>query len=293
MQNKFRFKGNRDIRMEHTSILPQGKKWHLVWNDEFDGNSLDLQKWDFRRHLLQCEHKTFCGEEGLAFPGDSCVHLKRIRKADGEFYSCQLQTGCNYMDVPGEKFYSEENNPNAPKFVWPISRFKTPKFMHRFGYYEICCKLQKTTGWWSAFWLQSPIIGCCPDPGIAGVEVDIMEAFQPNGTFDCNNHWNGYGPDHCETGTANHGKFKLRKTVDDFHLFGLDWSPEGYVYYADGEKVWECNAPVSNTEQFILISTECKGYRYSMHAAPELAGADQPDDEFVVDFVRVYDEVKD
>ncbi len=277
--------------MNKPSMLPPGKKWKLVWHDEFDGPSLDLEKWDFRRHLLQCEHKTFCGEEGLSFPGDSCVHLKRIRKADGEFCSCQLQTGYNYMDVPGEKFYQGGKNPDAPDFIWPISKFKSPKFMHKFGYYEIRCKLQKTQGWWSAFWLQSPIIGCCPNPQTAGVEVDIMEAFKPDGSFDCNNHWGGYGPDHRWAGTGSKGNCKLKETPDGFHLFGLDWSPDGYVYYADGEKIWECKAPVSNTEQFILVSTECKGYREKSTAHEDLKKAGSADDEFVVDFVRVYDEI--
>ena len=40
--------------MEHAkSLLPAGKKWKLVWNDEFDGTELDMTKWSFRYHILQ------------------------------------------------------------------------------------------------------------------------------------------------------------------------------------------------------------------------------------------------
>jgi beta-glucanase (GH16 family) len=41
--------------------------------------------------------------------------------------------------------------------------------MHKYGYYEIRCKLPKQPGWWAAFWLQSPTIGSTLDP------ADLME----------------------------------------------------------------------------------------------------------------------
>ena len=30
------------------SLLPEGKKWKMVWSDEFDGTELDTSKWDYR-----------------------------------------------------------------------------------------------------------------------------------------------------------------------------------------------------------------------------------------------------
>ena len=46
--------------MEHVkSLLPPGKKWKLVWHDEFDGDTLDKSKWSYRLHLLQRRHETF------------------------------------------------------------------------------------------------------------------------------------------------------------------------------------------------------------------------------------------
>ena len=219
-----------------------------------------------------------------------CVHLKLVEK-NGEFYSCQLQTGYNYLDVAGKVFYEVMDKPDAPQFRWPIDKIREPKFMHKYGYYECRCKLQKHDGWWSAFWLQSPIIGCCLDPAVAGVEVDIMECFHPDGRYVVNNHWSGYGPDHQHEGCGPGEGFRLEETPDGFHVFGVDWTPEGYTYYADGKEVLRLNKAVSHTEQFILISTECQGYRWSHHHAPELTKACLPD-EFVVDYVRVYDEVK-
>ena len=273
---------------EHAkSLLPAGKQWKLVWHDEFDGNELDRTKWDFRLHLFQQRHKTWT-DQGAFLDGKGNLHLKLIEK-DGHYYSSQLQTGCNFMDRPGTIFYETENCPRKDQMCWPIAKIQEPKFMHKYGYYEIRCKLQTQDGWWSAFWLQSPIIGATLNPEESGVEVDIMECFDPRkGIVLHNNHWNGYGVDHQLVGS---GERKLRKTPDDFHVFGLEWNEKEYVYYIDGEESWRVTGPISHREQFILISTECRGYRGGNQPIDLLRQATLPD-AFIVDYVRVFDEVK-
>lgn len=259
------------------SLLPQGKKWRLVWRDEFDGDTLDRSKWNFRLHIMQHRYQTFT-EEGAILDGKSHLLLSLIEK-DGHYYSPHLQTGENFMDRPGESY---------GKFTWPIAEFKQPKFMHKYGYYEIRCKLQTQPGWWSAFWLQSPMIGSTLNPKRSGVEVDIMESFEPNGIIYHNIHWNGYGNDHKQ---AASGERKLEETADGFHFFGLDWSPEGYVFYIDGKESWRVDEPVSDIEQFILVSTECMGYRNGDQPSEKLKNAVLPD-YFIIDYVRVFDEIK-
>ena len=264
--------------MNHPSLLPQDKQWKLVWHDEFDGSSLDETKWSFRRHLFHREHPTFT-DQGVTVQ-DSCLHIKLIEK-DGQYYSAHLQTGENYMDRPSK---SRD---------WPLAPFSTPRFMHKYGYYECRCKLPMSKGWWAAFWLQSPVIGCCTDPGKAGVEVDIMESFSDYGVIDRdtmshNAHWGGYGADHQSFGLH---AYTLKPTDDDFHVYGLDWSRDGYRFYVDGELSALMPGPVSDTEQFILVSTECNGYRNNPPApCHELLETTLPD-AFVVDYVRVYDEI--
>jgi beta-glucanase (GH16 family) len=264
--------------MKHVeSILPNGKCWELVWNDEFDGIELDRSKWDFRLHLIQQRHHTF-SEDGATLDGNGNL-LLTLHEKDGQFYSPHLQTGSNYLDRPGETYC---------KFAWPVAEIKEPKFMHKYGYYEIRCKLPTQEGWWVAFWLQSPTIGSTLDPVKSGVEVDIMENFTRDDIVLHNNHWDGYGKDHKSVGS---GPRKLKETLDGFHVYGLDWSKDGYIYYVDGEESWRVDAPVSDQEQFVLVSTECNGYREGNQPADELKNAVLPD-AFVVDYVRVFDEVK-
>ncbi len=264
--------------MEHAaSLLPKGKSWQLAWNDEFDGDTLDRSKWDFRLHLLQHRHPTFT-DEGVVVK-DGCAHLNLIER-DGHFFSPHLQTGYNYLDRPGNSFCF------GGQYTWPISKLREHKFLHAFGYYECRARLQQNPGWWSAFWLQSPVIGCCLDPAMAGVEIDIMENFTRDRVVSSNLHWNGYGDDHQSAGS---GPVDAGETADGFHLFGCEWSEAGYTFYVDGRQTAHFDGPVSRQPQFILISTECMGYRTDGKPDPLLKGS--VPDAFVVDFVRVYEAI--
>jgi len=260
------------------SQLPQGKNWMLIWNDEFDGNTLDSTKWGFRLHIMQTRHQTFT-TEGVEVK-DGLLYLNLIEK-NGQYFSPHLQTGENYMDRPG--------TPYTNGLTWPIAGIKPPKFVHKYGYYEIRCKLQKQPGWWSAFWMQSPVVGSCLDPSRAGVEMDIMENFTRDNKISHNIHWDGYGTDHKQKGS---GSLQIEDTSKEFHTFGLYWSKSGYIFYVDGKVSWSVDGPVSDVEQFILVSTECMGYRNVNRNQPSeiLKKAVLPD-AFIVDYVRVFDEV--
>ena len=80
-----------------------------------------------------------------------------------------------------------------------------------------------------------------------------------------------------------------------YHVFGLLWEPDGYTVYIDGRRHGEKSGrgkgeAVSETEEFILLTTEAKWYRNNRmtgKGVPELESA--LGDEFIVDYVRVYD----
>ncbi len=259
------------------SQLPHGKNWHLRWNDEFNGNTLDTTKWGFRLHIMQTRHQTFT-TEGVEVK-NGLLYLNLVEK-EGQYYSPHLQTGENFLDRPG--------TPYSNGLTWPIAGIKPPKFVHKYGYYEIRCRLQEQPGWWSAFWLQSPQIGSSLNPSISGVEMDIMENFTRDNLISHNIHWDGYGENHQHKGSGN---LSISDTPDGFHTFGLDWSKSGYIFYVDGKVSWKVDGPVSDVEQFILISTECMGYRTGNRNQPSeiLKKAVLPD-AFIVDYVRVFDE---
>lgn len=281
------------------SMLPPGKKWKMVWNDEFDGNELDRSKWDFRLNFWGYRSPTYTDEGVEVSDGSVKIHL--VRKGD-DFYSAELQTGSLTFDNPPE--------PDNKNLFWPFGEIKPPKFLHKYGYYEVRCRLPKNDGWHAAFWLQAPGIGSHPDASVCGVECDIMESYRLNtdGNVICGCGWGGYGRNRHWYG---HYAFPFEETEDGWHTYGMDWTPEGYYFYADGKFVGSQLAPecaVSNVEEFVLLTTECHGYhRVFNHKGgegetknrmgdwgkpvPELF--DAYPDCFEVDYVRVFDEIKD
>ena len=138
------------------SFLPEGHEFDLVWADEFDGNEVDPAKWDYRLNMMGKRHPAWT-DKGVTVRDGSAVFS--VFEENGEIVSSQLQTGFNFMDEPvvRTKFGGDD-------LQWPIGKLRRSKYLHKFGYYECRCRLQRKKGWWSAFWMQSPIIGASPDP---------------------------------------------------------------------------------------------------------------------------------
>ena len=218
-------------------------------------------------------------DKGVTLDGNSnCVFT--LIEEDGKPVSSQLQTGYNFMDQPTEK----EAGFGDGGMRWNIGRLKKSMFTHKYGYYECRCRLQQEAGWWSAFWLQSPIIGASPDSRWTGTEIDIMESFKPGEIINHCLHTGGYGADLHSVSTG-----ELRK-VDktEFHRFGVRWDENGYTFYIDGVETGRSDQNPSDCPEFILISTEVMGYR-NQGNQPVQEAIDAIGDTFVVDYVRVFD----
>src|SRR5574344_1424538 len=88
------------VKGHAASLLPEGHKFRLVWNDEFDGTELDLSKWGFRTNFWGMRAQWFAGpEDGAVSVSNGVVSLKLIEK-NGQFMSPQLQTGELIWDMP-------------------------------------------------------------------------------------------------------------------------------------------------------------------------------------------------
>ncbi len=153
------------------------------------------------------------------------------------------------------------------------------RFMPRYGYYECRAQVQRSPGVWAAFWIQSPQISNGEDPAVYGAEIDILECFRKLGTdiVSHNVHW-AYGPHQKST----RGMQSYRKGVGDgFHTFALEWTPEKYVFFVDGLRYYEVTQGISHIEEYLILSMEIPS------KAEEIQNTVFPD-EFLVDYVRVY-----
>jgi beta-glucanase (GH16 family) len=153
------------------------------------------------------------------------------------------------------------------------------KYEHAFGYYVARCRFQTQAGHWTAFWLFNQSVGKVGNDGRDGTEIDIMEKPWLDARVQQTLHWDGYGKEHKSQGNVA----KVPGVMQGFHTFGLLWTAEEYVFYVDGKETWRTRAGgVCQVPLYIKLSDEIGKW------AGDIATAKLPD-EFLVDYVRVYD----
>ena len=192
--------------------------YELVWEDQFNGATLDAKKWEVRG--VGPRALGFVSPEAVKVE-DGCLKLSAFKK-DGRIL----------LGAAGTQNH----------------------FMTKYGFFECRAELQKSPGVWAAFWIQSTEISKGEDPSIYGAEIDIMEFFKKLGTdiVSHNVHW-AYGP-HQKT---THGMQSYREGVSEgFHTFALEWTPDKYVFFVDGYKYYEVTTGISNIEEYLILSME-------------------------------------
>jgi len=197
---------------------PTGRPWKLVWQDEFEGDTLDETRWnrlgDWKRR------DGYWVKEDAYLSGRGTLVL-RTRK-------------------DGDRYTSGAVNTRG-------------KFERAFGYFVARCKLPEEPGHWPAFWMMCSGVGAVGNQGRDGTEIDIMECPWRNGKVTFNLHWDGYGKDHQSAGT----NVTITALTEGFHDYGLLWSPEEYVFYVDGREVWRTRAGgVSQVPEYLKLTEE-------------------------------------
>lgn len=231
------------------------KGYKLVFEDDFNGTELDLEKWSHRA----------IGNRRCGVNAEDAVRVENgnlIIKYD-------YRNGKN-----GEAWYS--------------AMIRTKQEFLR-GYFEIKCICNDPleSKFWSAFWLQAnnPYTAASCG-GVNGAEIDILEAFRtPEGYPGANSniHCSGYHDGSESQGLRS--QCVVFKKLDDcytkYHTFGLEWTEDVYRFFIDGECVgvsaWA--EGVSTVKEELIVSLEHPG--------------EEPQDktlsgEFIVDYVRVY-----
>jgi len=156
------------------------------------------------------------------------------------------------------------------------------KFEHAFGYYVARIQLQKQPGHWSAFWLMGDGVNRVGDEGRDGTEIDIFEKFSLDDRVQHTLHWDGYKKDHKTEGKV----VNVPGVMEGWHTFSLLWLPDEYVFYVDGKETWRTKAGgVCQVPLYIKLSDEVGKW------GGDIGKATLPD-QFLVDYVRVYDLVE-
>ena len=204
--------------MSETQYTPETLGYELHWEDGFEGDALNPEKWAIRGE----------GKRGLGRVAREAIEVS------GGFLKLKA------FEKDGEILVGAVGTQDL--------------FMTRYGYIECRAQLQRGGGIWAAFWMQSPLVSAGEDPAKFGAEIDIVEFFRKLGTdiVSHNVHW-AYGPNQQTTrGMQSY----LKGVSEGFHTFAVEWKPESYTFFVDGYKFYEVKQGLSQIEQYIILSME-------------------------------------
>ncbi len=233
--------------------------YKLVFEDDFDGSELDLEKWHYRG----------AGARQGGFLDKSAVRLE----------NGNLIIRHDYRDgVYGENWYCGAIEANR-------------KFCK--GYFEARCICSQTIGVvqntpLSAFWFQclGSLDAEVSRGGPGGAEIDIFESNLDLNMPGIVTNIHLAGLKGGKTGPgAYDSKYVGGVTIPDcyknYHTYALEWTDEVYRFYVDGlcygETSW--GDGVSEIEEDLIFSLEPPNK------------CEYPHDfscEFIVDYIRIY-----
>ncbi|CAI6045882.1 hypothetical protein PAECIP112173_01195 [Paenibacillus sp. JJ-100] len=250
------------------------EQWEMVWNDEFDGPSVDTAKW-----TVQDTELVYNNELQYYSPNNT-----RIVKDDDR----------NVLQIEAKREQRGNQNYTSGKLI------SKEKGDWTYGKVVVRAKLPVQQGMWPAIWMMptdEAHYGGWPASG----EIDIMELIGGE-----NRDHEVYSTIHYDSkkadGSHGHdqGKFSLpqgESFADEYHDFQVEWLPGMIRFYVDGKlhhqvNNWQTTA-VGQPESYTFPAPFDRPFYLILNLAVGGDWPGSPENEFVsdkmnVDFVRVY-----
>ena len=243
-----------DVKLDFTIKFED--KWDLVFEDDFEGTTIDLNKWNIWDEMRDWRYSYSKDNMILDGKGNLINRMSVLEKPD---------------TVTGETQISGAMTTQG-------------KFETTYGYFEIRMIPHKAEGLMGAFWLMCGDMGDkdAADDGTAknGCEIDIIETFYHRKDPSHTIHWDGYT--HTK---SHHFNNSGRDDIFDgnYHTFAFRWSPTEYAFLIDNVVTGKTNeVDICDQPGYLLISSH-----FNTNAGTLPIGAGEHTD-MVVDYVRVY-----
>ena len=244
--------------------------WALVWNDEFDGPALNLEKWSYEiggHGWGNNELQYYSDDDSTAFIQDGKLVIRADLVPQGTGSSDNL------------RYFSSARLRTSGKGDW------------RYGRIEVKAKLAMGQGIWPAIWMLPTdwMYGGWPESG----EIDIMEHV-------------GYDPGRVHgsihTGSYNHkintqrgGSKLLDKISSKFYVYAIEWYEDRIDFLIDDSKYFsfqndgknDFNTWPFNQRFHLLINIAVGG---DWPGSPD--ETTQFPTEMEVEYVRVYEKIQ-
>jgi len=184
--------------------------WNLVFNDEFNGDSLDRTKWiNYFPYSAngddQCEFCRTHGDEGQIFTDTN------LEVSNGTLKLIARKQTATWFSATRDYTTSLIHSKNDFRFMY--------------GKFETRCKIPAGRGLGSAFWMF----------GGTGTEIDLFEIHggEPR------HHGMGIIKWHETEFFARHDCSRIGENLSlSFHIYSVVWDPFFIRFYLDGEQVF-------------------------------------------------------
>lgn len=247
--------------------MPVGQDgaFHLVFRDEFDGETLDLSRWttcywwdDNGCTNLGNNEMQWYRPENVSLADGNLVIEARPEEVVGwkgrmfPYTSGIVTTGLYYEEDPSQV-----------------------RFATTYGYFEIRAKVPAGQGLWSAFWTL-------PVTRESKPEIDVMEVLGHRAdVLEMHFH---YRNDKGDSRSVGH-EVETVDLASDWQVYGLEWSEEAIVWYLNGEEVWryEEKERIPSEPLYLLLNLAVGG---DWPGAPDETTVFPA--HYVIDYVRVW-----
>ena len=196
--------------------------WELSWNDEFNGDSLDLNNWNYDTGYFIDDDpdKWGWGNNELEYYTDS---EKNIYVKDGNLNITALYEPTTFPEIDPNRVAEYSSGKITTK----------DKFAFTYGRIDFRAKLPKGSGLWPALWMlpNDDVYGGWASSG----EIDVMEARGrlPEASSGAI-HFGGGWPSNTNIGGDYY--FKDGESIDsDYHVYSAVWEDDNIKWYVDGE----------------------------------------------------------
>lgn len=252
------------IQFLHSPVLAD--EWKLVWQDEFNGDSLNFNQWEI---------------EVNAFGGgnhEQQIYTDRVKNIRVHNGNLVIEAHNDHAAIVGtSRPYSSGRVRSKRRGDWKHGRF------------EIRAKLPGGQGVWPAIWMM-PSDDHYGEWARSG-EIDIMEfkGQEPDtiwGTLHHGSRW----PDNTHTGDTL--KTPGTNYTADYHVFAVEWEQTEIRWYIDG-KLWQTQTKWSTPDAAFPAPFDQKFHIIlNVAVGGGFVGPTNPDTKFpaamLVDYVRVY-----
>ena len=248
-----------DSREESSSSTPSP----YLWNDEFDGDAIDTNKWSFEIGTGASgwgnnEWEYYTSRKENAYIKDGVLHIR----AQKETYEGQKYTSARMLTKG--------------------------KFAFKYGTVEARIALPVGKGIWPAFWMLGENFDTVGWPACG--EIDIIEAVNAENKIYGTNHW-ANGSEYATYGnnTGNYRDQKYELDITQFHTYKFTWDEKYIRMFVDDFMYHEIliENSTGDTEEFhkpfffllnVAVAGNWPGFEVDDSQFPN---------EMLVDYIRV------